>query len=213
MRATITVKTARAFRLTRIQVLRSKRSLRKRARRARVVALTRLFRAQQVSARAGRNTLIVGQRRFLHFSFARFSCCSFKTDAADGLACLGISLLELDRIETAQGCAKAIARLATNSAALHPEPFTLADVQKRLEILARAADALGKAQAAASIRALIQKPDTVSDAEWPHYLQARETRLSRLDERLGDWPHRSGTFRDDPVAELQRVLKRSAGDC
>lgn len=134
------------------------------------------------------------------------------TDAADALACLGISLLELDRIETAQGCASAIARLATNSAALHPEPYTLADVQERLEILARAADALGKARAAAFMRALIQKPDTVSDAEWPHYLKARETRLRQLDERLGDWPRRSGTFRDDPVAELQRVLKRRASE-
>jgi hypothetical protein len=135
---------------------------------------------------------------------------SHLTDAADALACLGISLLEHDRIESARRCASAIAGLATNSAAHHPEPYTLADLQKRLEVLARAADALGKAQPAASFRALIQKPDTVSDAEWPHYVKARETRLRQLDDRLGDRPHRYGTIRDDPVAELQRVLKQSA---
>jgi hypothetical protein len=81
-------------------------------------------------------------------------------EAADSLACLSISLLEHDRIESAQGCASAIADLATNSAALRPEPYTLADLHKRLEVLARAADALGKAQAAVDIRAMIQRPAT-----------------------------------------------------
>src|SRR5262249_51514854 len=56
------------------------------------------------------------------------------TEAADSLASLGINLLELDRSETAQSCASAIAGLATNSAALRPEPYALADLHERLEI-------------------------------------------------------------------------------
>src|SRR6266516_1954610 len=70
-----------------------------------------------------------------------------RIEAANSLTCLGISLLEHDRIETAESCASAVARLAANSAAVQPEPYVLADVHERLEILARAAAALGKAKA------------------------------------------------------------------
>ena len=56
IRAAVTAKGTKALRLTRIQVRRSRRPLRKLARRARVVALMRLFRAQQVAARLSRQT-------------------------------------------------------------------------------------------------------------------------------------------------------------
>ena len=127
------------------------------------------------------------------------------TEAADSLACLGISLLEHDRIETAQACASAIAGLATTSAALRPEPYTIADLHQRLEVLARAADALGKVQAAVAIRAMIQRPATVTDADWPHFLEARQTRLMQLDRSLQERRRNRYGARDDPVAELQRI--------
>jgi len=132
------------------------------------------------------------------------------TEAADSLACLGISLLEHDRIETAQGCASAIAGLATNSAALRPEPYAIADLHERLEVLARAADALGKAQAAVAIREQIQRPATVSAADWPHFLEACQTRLRQLDRGLQERRRDRYGPRDDPVAELQRILNRGA---
>jgi len=132
------------------------------------------------------------------------------TEAADSLARLGISLLEHDRTESAQGCASAIADLATNSAKLRPEPFALADLHERLEVLARAADALGKAQAAVDIRAMIQRPATVTDADWPHFLEARQTRLWQLDRSLQEWRRNRYGPRDDAVAELQRLLSRGA---
>jgi hypothetical protein len=129
------------------------------------------------------------------------------TEAADSLACLGISLLEYDRIESAQACASAIAGLATNSAALRPpEPYALADLHERLEVLARAADALGKAQAGVTIRELIQRPATVGTADWPHFLEARRTRLRQLDESLQDWSRGRYRVRDDPIFELQRIM-------
>ena len=128
------------------------------------------------------------------------------TEAADSLASLGINLLELDRSETAQGCASAIAGLATNSAALRPESYALADLHERLEILARAADALGKAQAAVTIREMIQKPATVSDADWPHFMKARQTRLWQLDRSLQEPRRNRYGPRDDPIFALQRIL-------
>jgi hypothetical protein len=137
------------------------------------------------------------------------------TEAADSLACLGISLLENDRIETAQACASAIARLATNSAALgDPEPYALADLHERLEILARAADALGKAQSAVNIREMIHRPATVDDADWPHFLEARQTRLRQLDRVLQEQRRNRYSPRDDSIFELQRIMEErdSAGE-
>jgi len=130
-------------------------------------------------------------------------------EAADSLACLGISLLEHDRIGAARDCASAIAGLAINSAALRPEPFAIANLHQRLEVLARAADALGKTQAAADIRAMIQRPATVADSDWPHFVAARQNRLHDLNRSLQERrnPHR---LRDDPISELQRILNRGA---
>jgi hypothetical protein len=132
-------------------------------------------------------------------------------EAADSLACLGISLLEHGRIETAQGCASAIAGLATNAAALQQEPYAIADLHIRLEVLARAAEALGKAQAAVAIREMIQRPATSSDADWPHFLEARQTRLRQLDRSLQERRRNRYGPRDDPVAELQRIQNTGTG--
>jgi hypothetical protein len=136
------------------------------------------------------------------------------TEAANSLACLGISLLEHDRIESAQACASAIAGLATNGAALRPEPYAIADLHERLEVLARAADALGKRQAAVTIREMIQRPATVGDADWPNFKEARETRWRQLDECLKERRNPRYGPRDDPIFELQRILEErdSAGE-
>jgi death-on-curing family protein len=131
------------------------------------------------------------------------------TEAADSLACLGISMLEHGWIKTAQSCASIIGALAINSAALRPDPYVLADLHQRLEVLARAAVALGRLQAAIDIRAVIQRPATVSDDHWPHFLEARQTRLSQLDRSLRE-RQRPSRLRDDPIWELQRLLNRGA---
>src|SRR6266516_3062477 len=57
MRTTITAKSGEVFRQTQIQYRRSEKSLVKMARRAQVTGLMRLFRALQLSTRAGRYTL------------------------------------------------------------------------------------------------------------------------------------------------------------
>jgi len=47
----------------------------------------------------------------------------------------------------------------------------LADLHELLEILARAAFAVGRASAASVIRGMIQKPATVADADWPLFFE------------------------------------------
>ena len=125
-------------------------------------------------------------------------------EAADTLACLGISLLEQDRIETANACVAAIAGLAMNSVGCQPDPYFFADLQERIEVLARASDALGKSEVATAIRGKIERPVTIGDDAWPDFLEARQTRWCQLDDSLEE--RRRYGFRDDPVAELQRIL-------
>jgi hypothetical protein len=109
-------------------------------------------------------------------------------EAADSLACLGISLLEHDRIESAQACASAIAGLAANVAAQHPQPYIIADLHQRLEILARAADGLRKAPAAVTIRAMIlpgRAARQLPDQSITLWVESSSTNDSRLGVRPG----------------------------
>src|SRR6202040_1222517 len=55
----------------------------------------------------------------------------------------------------------------------------------RNPLLARAAEALGHAQEAVAIRDMIQRPATVVEADWLHFLEARQTRYRQLDGNLG----------------------------
>jgi hypothetical protein len=135
-------------------------------------------------------------------------CDRWASDAADSLACLGIRLLEIDRIESALQCGKTIAALASHSATLQREPYALADIQQRLETLARAADALKEPNAGTQLRAMIEKPASIADEEWPHFIEARDTRWSQLDENL-ERRRSHYRFRDDPVDELRRVLNQA----
>jgi hypothetical protein len=130
-------------------------------------------------------------------------------EAADSLACLGISLLENDRVQSARACAFAIAGLVTNVAAQHPQPYVIADLHQRLEILARAADTLGKSPEAVALRAMIQRPASIAESQWPHYLDARQNSIRHLDRKLQERQDPLyAAIRDDPVFELQRILNR-----
>ena len=128
------------------------------------------------------------------------------TDAANSLTCLGISLLEHDRTESAQACASAIASSADKSAAVRPEPYALADLHKRLEILARSAEALGHPLEAIPIRAMVLMPVTVVEADRSHFLEARQTRYTQLDHDLRE-RQRPYALQDDPIFELKRILQ------
>ena len=129
-------------------------------------------------------------------------------DACGALAILGMNLLEMNRNRAAQDCGTAITAIAAHGTTLNPEPYSLADLQEKLEILARAAAALGHAQAATEFRAMIQRPPNISDANWPHFVEARQTRIRQLDEHLEEIERHGMNMPDDPIPLLRRILAR-----
>jgi hypothetical protein len=129
-------------------------------------------------------------------------------DACGALAILGMNLLEMNRNRAAQDCGTAISAIAAHATTSNPEPYSFADLQQKLEILARAAAALGHAQAATEFRAMIQRPPSISDANWPHFVEARQTRIRQLDEHLEEIERHGMNMPDDPIPLLRRILAR-----
>jgi hypothetical protein len=103
---------------------------------------------------------------------------------------MGMGALEEGWVDISRACASAIAALADNSTGMKSEPYILADLHERLEILARAADVLAKGTLSSEFRAMIKRPTTIPDADWPHFLRARDTRFHQLDEALARAGHR-----------------------
>jgi hypothetical protein len=99
--------------------------------------------------------------------------------------------------------------LPVQSVARQPAPYTLADLQQPLEVLARAADALGKAPIGVTIRQRIERPSKIDDDDWFEFLEAHQTRIRQLDESLEE--RRQYRLRDDPVFELQNLLNKDSG--
>jgi hypothetical protein len=130
-------------------------------------------------------------------------------DAAGGLAILGMMLLTRDRLASAKACGEVIGRIAANCAVSQPRPYDPADLYEKLEILARAAEALGHAHAASEFRALKAKPPAMTDDDWQIQRRETGTRLRQLDEALRRFDPRD-TLPDDPVAMLRAVMARRA---
>jgi len=86
-----------------------------------------------------------------------------------------------------------------------PEPYTLGDLHERLEILARAADVLANGKLGSEFRAMISRPTTIPDADWPPFLSARATRFRQLDEALAS-AGRLYPRPDDPVECLHALI-------
>jgi hypothetical protein len=126
------------------------------------------------------------------------------TEAANSLTCLGLSLLQHNRIESGIACATALASLSKTSIGIPPEPYALADLHQRLEILARGSETLGLAETTVKIRELVQLPKSVDDTNQPHFLEARETRYSQLDRNLRERRRPYGVG-DDPIFVLQGI--------
>jgi len=127
-------------------------------------------------------------------------------DACGALTILGMNLLLVGRTEAAQSCGTAIAGIAAHGATSNPEPYGLADLQEKIEVLARAADALGSTQLAATLRAMVGRPPNISEADWPHFLEARRTRIQQLDQRLGEIERYPRGLPDDPIPLLRKFL-------
>ncbi|HEV7602155.1 MAG TPA: hypothetical protein VGO49_18100 [Bradyrhizobium sp.] len=132
----------------------------------------------------------------------------YATDAANHLAILGMNALDGGWIDVARSCAKAVAELASNSIGVPLDTYAFADMQERLEMLARAADATGQTATGAEFRGMIARPSKVSDQDWPHFLDARKTRFRQLDEALRDAGRGPYRRRDDPVEALHALTRK-----
>jgi hypothetical protein len=128
--------------------------------------------------------------------------------ATDGLAVLGMMLLEGDRLDSARACAVAIAAVAVSCLGPQAGAYVAADQYTNIEILARAADALGHRPAATGFRALIAKPPETDDTEWLVLFQEYLTRIGQLEDTLQRFD-RGSALPDDPVQMLRTLLVRT----
>ena len=105
------------------------------------------------------------------------------SEACGDLAVLGMALLQREwRLKSAEACGEAIRSIAHSSAkagnsASYSRPYGFADCVVKLELLARAADALGWAAVAASFRGLGSRPG-------PEYVKAVATRTRQMERDL-----------------------------
>lgn len=137
------------------------------------------------------------------------------SDACAHLAVLGMALLKRDRLESAGACGEAIRSVAYRSAKAesprsYTSPYGFADCIVKLELLARAADALAHSAAAVTFRALGSRPKDIPDERWPEYVEAVVTRTRQMEEELGK-RDRDYRMRPEPVAELRDILRQSRG--
>jgi hypothetical protein len=77
-----------------------------------------------------------------------------------------------------------------------------------LELLARAADALGLPAVAATFRAHGSRPEEIPDEKWPEYVEAVATRTRQMERELRE-RDRGYRLRPDPVAVLRDILTQS----
>jgi len=136
-------------------------------------------------------------------------------DACAHLAVLGMGLLQRDRLESAIACGEAIHSIAYRSAKAesprsYTSPYGYADCIVKLELLARAADALAHSAAAVTFRTLGSRPKDIPDEKWPEYVEAVATRTRQMQEELGQ-RDRGYRMRHEPVAELRDILRQSRG--
>ncbi len=136
-------------------------------------------------------------------------------EACDSLAVLGMALLRRERLESAGACGDAIRSIAVKSAmAENPRSYTsaygFADCIVKLELLARAADALGWSAIAAAFRSRSSSPEDITDERSPEYAEAVARRTRQMEEELRQHD-RSYRIRPDPVAELRDILQQNCG--
>ena len=139
-------------------------------------------------------------------SFAKFHA----TDAANRLTVFGMNSLEQGWLDITRSCAVALTHLASNSVGVKLDRYALADMQERLEVLARACEAKNDAALASEFRSMITKPSEVSDDAWPDFLEARQVRFDQLDRALREAGRGGYRMRDDPVEILHELIRKHA---
>jgi hypothetical protein len=131
--------------------------------------------------------------------------------ACDDLACIGMGLLQRQRFESAKACGDAIRSIARKSAgSANPDSYRraygFADCAVNLEVLARAAEALGHPKLASICRQHGSRPESIPEANWPEFTEAVSTRTRQMDQRLSE-RGREMRLRDSPVDLLREILR------
>jgi len=148
---------------------------------------------------------------FVHaigFFFAEKDTSHDVNDTAKNLSILGMKFLNRGRAELAMHCAEVISYLISKYAASDAKQFTFADIWTNLEILSRAADALGFSDVKDKCRAMMVRPKNIPDQEWVHFDEAIRIRTEQLEENL-EKVGRDYGLRDDPISMLGKILGRT----
>jgi hypothetical protein len=119
-------------------------------------------------------------------------------------------LLQRNRLETAVACGETIRAIAHKSAAATSSEifygtYGFADCAVKLEILARAAEAFGQPEIAATYREHAGRPDIIPPTKWPEYEAAVATRTGQMEDELGEY-RREMRLDDSPVDLLREIL-------
>jgi hypothetical protein len=125
-------------------------------------------------------------------------------DALNGLAAFGIRSLDEGLLEVAEQCVRTLSTMST-SAINSGEPYSVGDTHVGIEIIARAADAVGEDELAKKFRNELALPPTLPTNERQTYLEAKENRMGHFERALRDAGRRT-YMRDDPVEELHSLL-------
>jgi hypothetical protein len=129
-------------------------------------------------------------------------------NAAERLASIGMRLLRLHRLKAAKACAKAIASIGHRSAdTTGARSYQVADIFDKIEMLARAAEALGNASLARECRGPEKRNEIVG--KLPEYAEAIRNRTEHLDKELEKYSDRGIELPDDPVPVLRRILSET----
>ncbi len=149
----------------------------------------------------------------LGFFFRAGGSMAHSDVATGGLAKLGMELLRFAHIGPALVCGEVISRIASNCALSAPRSYDVADHLRNLEILARAADALGQNGIPDQFRRLMAaaKPDALPEDDWRLHEAELAHRINQLNEELGRfvWDH---ALRDDPISMLRRIRAETGAD-
>lgn len=136
------------------------------------------------------------------------------SEACSDLALLGMALLQRGLLESAEACGEAIRSIARDSAMAqssrsYTSAYGFADCVVKLDLLARAADALGRTTSAATFRSHASRPDDITDERWPEYVEAVATRTRQMERELRE-RDREFRIRPDPIATLREILRQQS---
>jgi hypothetical protein len=136
------------------------------------------------------------------------------SEVCDELACIGMGLLQRQRFEAATACGESIHSIARKSAgatrsASSYGAYGFADCVVKLEILARAAEALDNPPLAFTFREHGSYPENIPEGVRQEFSEAVGTRSRQMEEKLRE-RGREFRLRDSSVDLLREILQHRA---